>query len=74
MISFLESDDGEIRGQKEIIEHIVSFYKILFGHSDVCSIRLQDDFWPDKMRLNENGNYNLSNLLGKRRLRVSLWI
>lgn len=50
----MESDEGEIRGQKEITDHIVSFYKNLFGQSETCSIRLSDVFWPDDMKLNEN--------------------
>lgn len=46
-IAFLESDSGEIRGQKEITKHIVDYYKSLFGHNDHCSMHLGENFWPD---------------------------
>lgn len=52
-ISFLDSDDGEIRGQKEITNHIVRYYKILFGSNEPRNIKLGDDFWPDNLKLVE---------------------
>uniref|UniRef100_C6JRP7 Reverse transcriptase domain-containing protein n=1 Tax=Sorghum bicolor TaxID=4558 RepID=C6JRP7_SORBI len=52
MISFLECDSGDIRGQKDITEHIVSFYKNLFGPSENCSISMGNGFWPLEMKLN----------------------
>jgi hypothetical protein len=52
LIASLESEEGEIRGQKEITDHIVVFYKNLFGHSNECSINLKDCFWPVGMCLN----------------------
>ena len=50
-ISFLNSDSGEIRGQKEITDHIVGFYKNLFGPSVDCSMSLSDSFWPENLKL-----------------------
>ena len=52
-ISFLNSDSGEIRGQKEITDHIVGFYKNLFGPSVDCSISLSDSFWPENLKLSD---------------------
>jgi len=51
MISFLESDSGDIRGQKDITDHIVSFYKILFGPNDHCFINMGENFWPLERKL-----------------------
>lgn len=53
MISFLNSDSGEIRGQKGITSHIVRFYKSLFGPSDDCLISLNNNFWPVEMKLTD---------------------
>ena len=36
-ITFLESENGEIRGQSAISSHIVDFYKGLFGHNEPCN-------------------------------------
>jgi hypothetical protein len=44
IISFLESDQGEVRGQKEITAHIVAYYKSLFGVSDPCFLSLKTNF------------------------------
>ena len=52
-ISFLNSDSREIRGQKEITDHIVGFYKNLFGPSVDCSISLSDSFWPENLKLSD---------------------
>jgi hypothetical protein len=58
-IAFLESNSGEIRGQKEITKHIVDYYKSLFGHNDHCSMHLGENFWPDELRLGEADRTNL---------------
>lgn len=50
-ISFLDSDQGEIRGQKDITAHIVSYYKSLFRTSDPCHMALGPDFWPANLKL-----------------------
>lgn len=53
LIASLDSDAGEIRGQKDITDHIVGFYKNLFAPSRECSMGLKANFWPPGMRLNE---------------------
>lgn len=58
-INVLESDCGEIRDQKEITDHIASFYKNLFGPRDICHFRLSEDFWPLEMKLNEDEKLRL---------------
>lgn len=58
-ISFLNSSEGEIRGQKEISDHIVQFYKQLFGHSSASLICLGDNFWPNKSKLSESQKSDL---------------
>lgn len=59
-IRYLESDCGEIRGQREITEHIMDFYKKLFGPSNACSLLLKDDFWPESYRVSEADKVELS--------------
>lgn len=39
-ITYLDSDMGEIRGQGNISNHILDFYKQLFGHNLPCSMHL----------------------------------
>lgn len=52
-IAFLESEHGEIRGQKDITDHIVSYYKTLFGVSERCLMTLKPNFWPQELILSD---------------------
>lgn len=58
-IAMLESESGEIRGQRDISNHIVEYYKQLFGQSDPCSMTLGDNFWPENLKLCEEDKLNL---------------
>lgn len=58
-IARLEDESGEIRGQKGLTEHIMHFYKQLFGHNEPCSIQLSKDFWPVSLQLSENDKAEL---------------
>ena len=53
-ITIMTSDDGEIRGQQEIIVHIVEFYKKLFGPNEESGLVLGGNFWPECYKLSEN--------------------
>jgi hypothetical protein len=53
-VAYLKTDNGEIRGLKDITAHVVEFYKKLFGHNDACSLRLGDNFWPSSFTLDED--------------------
>lgn len=53
-IAFLDSDEGEIRGQKKIMNHIVGYYKQLFGPNNPCSMHLGEGFWPESLKISEN--------------------
>jgi hypothetical protein len=55
-ITSLDSDQGEIRGQKEITYHIVKYYKNLFGNSQPCQMNLNSNFWPHQYILSEVDN------------------
>jgi hypothetical protein len=48
----LEANGEEICGQKRITQHIVDFYKELFGHSSTVNIKLGENFWPTSFRVN----------------------
>jgi hypothetical protein len=53
-ITYLEYENGEVRGQGEITQHIMSYYKGLFGHNDPCEMKLNRNFWPDNLSLSED--------------------
>ena len=58
-IAYLESDNGEVRGQKGITDHVIDYYKRLFGHSDACSLKLGSNFWPVNFSLKEEDKATL---------------
>jgi hypothetical protein len=58
-ITYLESDQGEIRGQCAISAHIVKFYKELFGHNEACNMPLNAGFWPSDLVLSEGDRTEL---------------
>jgi len=63
-ISYLEADGEEFRGQQRIIQHVVSFYKELFGHSKVSSLKLGASFWPDELKVSAEDNRELVKAFG----------
>jgi len=69
MISFLDSEAREIRGQKEITEHIVNFYKTLFGPSEDYDIDLKSAFWPLDMKLSDSEKEDLIKPFGEEEVR-----
>lgn len=58
-IAFLDSDEGGIRGQKEIMNHIFGYYKQLFGPNNPCSMQLGEGFWPESLKISENDKDSL---------------
>ena len=58
-ITFLESENGEIRGQSAISSHTVDFYKGLFGHNEPCNMKLKPNFWPTDLLLSEEDKLDL---------------
>ena len=50
-ILHLEANGEEIRGQQNIIKHVVDFYKELFGHSSDTLLNLGDNFWPVDLKV-----------------------
>ena len=50
-ILHLEANGKEIRGQQNIIKHVVDFYKELFGHSSDTLLNLGDNFWPVDLKV-----------------------
>ena len=38
--------DREITNEKDILDHATSYYKDLFGKSDLNSFELDDSLWP----------------------------
>ena len=58
-IAFLDSENGEITGQSEITNHIVDYYKQLFGHNESCSFHLGKGFWPNDLKVSEEDKVEL---------------
>lgn len=58
-IAYLETEDGEIRGQKDITAHVVDFYKNLFGNNEAYTLRLGGNFWPSNLSLEEEDKAKL---------------
>jgi hypothetical protein len=58
-IAVLDSDFGEIRGQQNLTNHIVDFYKHLFGRNDPCNFQLNDGFWENELMLSESDQLTL---------------
>ena len=58
-IACLDCENGEVSGQREITQHIVDYYKGLFGHNNPCALELGSNFWPAKLTLSEEDNSHL---------------
>jgi len=58
-ITYLEFDQGEIRGQCAVSANIVNFYKELFGHNEACTMVLSTNFWPSDLVLSEGDRIDL---------------
>lgn len=59
-ITILGSALGEIRGQKDITEHIVSYYEDLFGHNEHYAMKLGENFWLDGYKISEGDRARLA--------------
>ncbi|XP_066365111.1 uncharacterized protein [Miscanthus floridulus] len=55
-ISMLESDDGVLEENKDMLEHAMLFYNSLFGFEENLGVKLGDDFWEegDRVTIQEN--------------------
>jgi hypothetical protein len=53
-ICSLETDEGPVTSQADISEHIVKFYKNLFGSSAHHGVHLVAGFWPVTEMLSES--------------------
>ena len=43
----LESSDGWIEDNDKMLNHVVDFYKSLFGQEESSGVKLDDDFWME---------------------------
>lgn len=46
-------------GKKEITDHIVNYYKTLFGAGEPCQMSLKPDFWPQHLKLSDSDKVDL---------------
>jgi hypothetical protein len=49
----IQSEQGQLTNQEDIMAHIVQFYKQLFGGVDVRHIKLSTNFWTEDRKLSE---------------------
>jgi hypothetical protein len=47
----LDTDQGEVRSQKEIMDHVTTFYKALFGSQPQCGLTIDNNFWSGRYQL-----------------------
>jgi hypothetical protein len=52
-ICSLETDQGSISDQAKICQHIVAFYKSLFGSSKYRGVHLAEGFWIEQEKLDD---------------------
>lgn len=69
----LESDQGEIRGQDQISQHIVDFYKGLFGPPPIRMMSLAHDFWDGYHKLPEGERDNLDRPFSKVEIKQAIF-
>lgn len=55
-INFLESDEGLLEDNQSMLDHVIDFYKKLFGLEKNLGVKLSEDFWEegDKVTMHEN--------------------
>lgn len=55
-INFLESDEGLLEDNQSMLDHVIDFYKNLFGLEKNLGVKLSEDFWAkgDKVTMHEN--------------------
>lgn len=58
-ITYLEENGVEIRSQQGMVNHVVDFYKHLFGHNEDCYLKLGADFWPEHLKVAEEDKVSL---------------
>jgi hypothetical protein len=52
----LESPEGWIEENEDMLKHVVSFYKTLFGKEEENGVRLSHDFWDEDEKVSEEEN------------------
>jgi hypothetical protein len=55
-IAFLESDEGLLEDNQSMLDHVINFYKKLFGLEKNLGVKLSEDFREegDKVTMHEN--------------------
>jgi hypothetical protein len=52
----LKTEDEEIMGDKELLDHATNYYKSLFGHSKKNELEVDDLLWKDKEKVSSEDN------------------
>jgi hypothetical protein len=52
-ISHHITESGDVKAWKEIISHIMDFYKQLYGPSPSCDMKLREEVWEGRSKINK---------------------
>lgn len=52
----MEGPDGVLENTKDMIDHVVDFYKSLFGVEENLGVRLGDNFWEEEDKITPSEN------------------
>ena len=68
----LESDDGVLEENKDMLEHAMLFYKSLFGFEENLGVKLGDDFWEEGDRVTIQKNELLEAPFSEEEIRLAV--
>jgi hypothetical protein len=56
----LKSGSVTIQGDEELLKHVISYCKALFGPGECNAIELDPNLWSDERMVNEHENFDLT--------------
>jgi hypothetical protein len=69
----LHSQDKEIVGDVDILEHATGYYKNLFGHASNSSLQLEPDLWIGEEKLSAFDNLELCRPFDEEKMRYAIF-
>ena len=73
IIRSLDSEGGVITSQEDIVKHITSFYKGLFGSATPSGLVLADNFWEGRQRVSAEDKEWLTREFGEEEVKSAVW-
>jgi hypothetical protein len=69
----LETDQGEIKSEKEIMDHVTAYYKSLFGSQPCSGMSLKDNFWEGRHTLTTEQGVSLTFLFQEEEVKKAVF-